>query len=417
MNSMQHNRRDRSAAPALPAQALRGGPSPAAQGWRAPAWHTAVLYRVEALRFTPVSRLAALAGRLDSLAQLGITVLELAGPAAAAVLADPTGSDELATLRDAAHRRGIALTLALAGDVRTPSGASTAIRQVLHALEDCGLDGVRLEGGLLHAGTRAGRVRAAIAAAVRRGCGRRRKVYLTLGAPAEGDRSMASGLPAGFDARWHVGMQAALRAMLRPGAPAADAGYGAASPQARLCRALARGIEPSLPCTAAIVGLQATGVDFASAQRHGVPAVNAAALAAARALLLLGPAPPQLVQGEEWDAPGDPRPEPHAVQMLDQCRRLLAVRHRDIVQLLPGLRRGACVPGRDGGAFALDWRLADGSALHLLANLTPVPRPAPRHPAGRLLFATHPNIRAAVARNELEPWSVTWLLERTRFEH
>jgi hypothetical protein len=32
--------------------------------------------------------------------------------------------------------------------------------------------------------------------------------------------------------------------------------------------------------------------------------------------------------------------------------------------------------------------------------------------AGRLIFATHPNIRAAMKRNELAPWSVTWLLER-----
>jgi hypothetical protein len=30
------------------------------------------------------------------------------------------------------------------------------------------------------------------------------------------------------------------------------------------------------------------------------------------------------------------------------------------------------------------------------------------------LFATHPNIRGAVSRNELSPWSVTWLLERPR---
>jgi hypothetical protein len=34
--------------------------------------------------------------------------------------------------------------------------------------------------------------------------------------------------------------------------------------------------------------------------------------------------------------------------------------------------------------------------------------------AGRMIFATHPNIRAAMKRNELAPWSVTWLLERGR---
>jgi hypothetical protein len=31
-----------------------------------------------------------------------------------------------------------------------------------------------------------------------------------------------------------------------------------------------------------------------------------------------------------------------------------------------------------------------------------------------MIFATHPGIRAALTRNELAPWSVTWLLERSR---
>ena len=35
-------------------------------------------------------------------------------------------------------------------------------------------------------------------------------------------------------------------------------------------------------------------------------------------------------------------------------------------------------------------------------------------PAGRVIYATHPNIRGAVKRNSLEPWSVTWLFERTQ---
>jgi hypothetical protein len=31
--------------------------------------------------------------------------------------------------------------------------------------------------------------------------------------------------------------------------------------------------------------------------------------------------------------------------------------------------------------------------------------------AGRVLFATHPGVRASLARNELAPWSVLWLVE------
>jgi hypothetical protein len=30
------------------------------------------------------------------------------------------------------------------------------------------------------------------------------------------------------------------------------------------------------------------------------------------------------------------------------------------------------------------------------------------------VYATHPNIRSAVKRNSIEPWSVTWLFERAR---
>ena len=50
--------------------------------------------------------------------------------------------------------------------------------------------------------------------------------------------------------------------------------------------------------------------------------------------------------------------------------------------------------------------------LHLIANLTERAVPLVRPVAGRLIFATHPNIRGATKRNELAPWSVTWLLER-----
>ncbi len=50
--------------------------------------------------------------------------------------------------------------------------------------------------------------------------------------------------------------------------------------------------------------------------------------------------------------------------------------------------------------------------LHLIANLSRDTAATVRQPAGRILFATHPNIRDAVTRNELAPWSVTWLYER-----
>jgi 1,4-alpha-glucan branching enzyme len=191
------------------------------------------------------------------------------------------------------------------------------------------------------------------------------------------------------------------------------------------------------------------------------------ALRAATSILLLSPSPPLLFMGDEWQAPepfnyfcdfepeladkvreGRKRefsrfekfsgagelatlPDPtssatfegsrlnwrvlqergHA-DALDQFQRLLAIRQRDIVPLIPRIHGGTCMKLQPNGAFAVDWRLEDGSILHLLANLTDHGVPVVGRVAGRLIFATHPNIRAATQRNELAPWSVTWLLER-----
>jgi hypothetical protein len=98
--------------------------------------------------------------------------------------------------------------------------------------------------------------------------------------------------------------------------------------------------------------------------------------------------------------------------ILDQFQRLLAIRQRDIVPLIPRIQGGTCIKLEASGAFAVDWALDDGSILHLLANLTDHAVPVVGRVAGRLIFSTHPNIRAATTRNELAPWSVTWLLER-----
>ena len=185
------------------------------------------------------------------------------------------------------------------------------------------------------------------------------------------------------------------------------------------------------------------------------------ALRAAAAILLLAPSPPMLFMGEEWGAlepfpyfcdfepgladkvregrlrefahfqgsvpdPGDAATFASAhlewsrltkathARMFDHYRRLLAIRQRDIVPLLPRILGGACVAFDPGGAFAVDFRLRDEGVLHLLANLKDNSAPVIGRPAGRMIFATHPGIRAALARNELAPWSVTWLLERSR---
>jgi maltooligosyltrehalose trehalohydrolase len=232
----------------------------------------------------------------------------------------------------------------------------------------------------------------------------------------------------------------------------------------------ARG-EPSrhLPPTAFVIFLQNHDQigNRALGERLSHIVKNEDAIRAATAVLLLAPSAPMLFMGEEWAAPEpfpyfcDFQPElaqavragrqrefarfakfsspehaalipdptdaktvaaarldwgklaqPGHAKWLDHYRRLLAVRRRDIVPLIPQIRSGVCVKLEANGAFAVDWQLDKGAILHLLANLTDRPVPVVGRAAGRMIFSTHPNIRRATKRNELAPWSVTWLLER-----
>jgi maltooligosyltrehalose trehalohydrolase len=227
--------------------------------------------------------------------------------------------------------------------------------------------------------------------------------------------------------------------------------------------------EPSaaLPPTAFINFLQNHDQigNRAFGERLGTLVANEAALRAAAAIVLLAPAPPMLFMGEEWEAvqpfpyfcdfgpelaakvregrrrefarferfrdaldrlPDATNPattrsavldwhalaEPRHARAFDHHRRLLALRRREIAPLIPKIRSARCIRLETSGAFAVDWGLVDGATLHLLANLTDATVPLVARMAGRLIFATHPGIRRAVTRNELEPWSVTWLLSR-----
>jgi hypothetical protein len=100
-------------------------------------------------------------------------------------------------------------------------------------------------------------------------------------------------------------------------------------------------------------------------------------------------------------------------RVLTHYRRLLTIRSRDVVPLLPHIGPGRCRGVLESGAFAVDWT-AGHQVLHLLANLGAAPAPLPAPAAGRVLFATHPGVRSTLARNELPAWSVLWLLEQRR---
>ncbi len=284
----------------------------------------------------------------------------------------------------------------------------------------------------------------------------------------------AAGGGRAYDAQWnddvhhclHVLLTGESRRLLRrlrdaasaAARPRAGAGLRLSGRDLALPRRTARG-EPSahLPPTAFVTFLQNHDQigNRALGERLTSLVTDEATLRAVSALLLLAPGPPLLFMGEEWAAaepfpwfcdfepqlarevsghrqrefPGSPDPSAAATferarldwnalahgsqaRMLSHYRRLLAVRRREIVPLIPLLRAGRCLHAGDGdGVLAVEWA-GGGQVLHLIANLSAQAAPLPRPPAGRLIFATHADAGAAPGRDELAPWGVLWLLER-----
>lgn len=187
------------------------------------------------------------------------------------------------------------------------------------------------------------------------------------------------------------------------------------------------------------------------------------ALEAAAALLLLGPQIPLLFMGEEWAASapflfftdfegdladavregrrkefahfpafadeatraripdpndratfqasipdlGEGKKEPHA-SVLALYRRLLALRHAEVIPRLPGTRAlGAAVVGP--AAVVARWRMGDGAVLTLAANFGEAPAAA--QAAGPVLFEGKPGAAAALGTGTLPPRCCVALLE------
>jgi malto-oligosyltrehalose trehalohydrolase len=107
----------------------------------------------------------------------------------------------------------------------------------------------------------------------------------------------------------------------------------------------------------------------------------------------------------DWAAPGR---EPHET-WLQLTTQLLAVRHREIVPRLPGMSARGFELGEDGD-LQVAWDCADGSRVHLIANLTPGAIQGPRHARGRILYTTDPDFGAALTGSGLAPWTVVWSL-------
>jgi malto-oligosyltrehalose trehalohydrolase len=501
--------------------------------WRGRPWHESVLYELHVGTFSPEGTFAGVEAKLDHLAELRITAIELMpiadfpgergwgydGVLPFAPKAAYGRPHELKSLIAAAHRRRISVFLDVVynhfgpeGNYlgkyapqffttrhMTPWGAAVNfdgegsrtvrdffIHNTLYWLEEYHLDGLRYDA--VHAIRDDSRphILAEIAARARAGPGRERRIHLVLENAANETRFL--GPPEGadtFDAQWDDDVHHCLHVILTHESDGYYRDY-ASHAHALLCRCLAEGfayqgefsahedgprgeVSSHLPPTAFVTFLQNHDQigNRALGERLGQVTLSEDALRAAVAVLLLAPLPPLLFMGEEWAATepfpyfcefepelatrvrdGRRRefarfakfqspdalariPDPTAAatfasarldwsqlgtarhaRMLEHYRRLLALRKRDIIPRIPQIREGTCIKLDANGAFAVDWALADGAVLHLLANLTDRAVPLLGRATGRLIFATHPNIRATMARSELSPWSVTWLISR-----
>ena len=502
--------------------------------WHGRPWHEAVIYELHIGAFSPEGDFTGVEQRLDHLAQLGITVIELMP------IADFPGKrgwgydgvlpfapesayghpDQLKSLIAAAHRRRMSVVLDVVYNHFGPEGnylgayapqffterhhtpwgaalnfdgdASKAVREffihnALYWLEEYRFDGLRLDAVHAIADDSEVHILTEIAAAIRTRVQGKRHIHLILENGANQARFLgAPGESNTFDAQWDDDVHHCLHTILTGENDGYYSDYGD-QPHARLCRGLAEGFvyqgefsaheggprgEPSahLPSTAFVNFLQNHDQigNRPLGERLGQLVRNSHALRAAAAIVLLAPSPPMLFMGEEWNStrpfpyfcdfeaglaervragrrqefarferfrdpreaariPDPTRPEtfaaarldwneadaPNHREWLDFHRRLIAVRQREIIPRIPDIGRGRCLKLAANGSFAVDWTLRDGSVLHLLANLAGHPVPLVGRAAGRMIFSTHPNIRAAASRNELAPWSVTWLLERS----
>jgi maltooligosyltrehalose trehalohydrolase len=492
-------------------------------GWLGRPWEEAVIYELHVGTFSPEGTYAGVQNRLDYLAGLGVTAIELMP------LADFPGGrgwgydgvlpyapesaygrpGDLKRLVDAAHARGLMIMLDVVynhfgpdgndlhayapqfftarystpwGDAIDFEGSRTVrdffVHNALYWLEEYRFDGLRFDAvHAIHDASRPDIVEE-IADRVRAGPGREREIHLVL----ENDLNRARYLgPCRHTAQWNDDIHHCFHVLLTGEADGYYSDY-ADRPAARLGRCLTQGFayqgepsafrggeprgEPSahLPPTAFVSFLQNHDQVGNRALGERISRLAPArALAAAAAVLLLAPSPPLVFMGEEFAAatpflffcnfsgelaravtegrrrefagfekfrdpaaaaaipdPGDSLTferskldwaslarAPHA-DSLALYRRLLELRRREIVPLVPAMR-GGTASWREIGKRALEARWPSGDArLVLLANLGDAPQRLDSPAAGRLIYSSDRAL--AAGSTSLPAWSAAWLV-------
>jgi 1,4-alpha-glucan branching enzyme/maltooligosyltrehalose trehalohydrolase len=109
-----------------------------------------------------------------------------------------------------------------------------------------------------------------------------------------------------------------------------------------------------------------------------------------------------------WDESGR---EPHQ-HWLDYHRELLRIRRRYICPRLSGMFPGSArYRLLNDRALTVQWRLNDGSALTLAANLGNAPASADCSCNGEILFVSDSRVNKKLRQDNLNPWSVIFYLE------
>jgi malto-oligosyltrehalose trehalohydrolase len=487
--------------------------------WRGRPWYEAVFLETHVGTFTPEGTFRAAIEKLDHVAAIGITAIELMPVADffgrrnwgydGVLLFAPDSAygrpEDLKALVDAAHRRGLMVFLDVvynhfgpegnylgqyapqfftshhttpwgdAIDYRVPQVRQFVIDNALHWLERYRLDGLRLDA--VHALAEPGEPailtdlsRAVGALAAYSG----RHIHLVL----ENDDNCAAFLdpnqepPAGkYRAQWNDDYHHAWHALLTRESHGYYRDYR--EPRRQIARSLAEGFiyqgepseyrkgaargEPSghLP-PAAFVNFVQNHDQIGNRARgeRSESLASSPAVEAALAILLLAPMPPLMFMGEEWgathpfpffcdfhdelgeavrqgrrsefaEAYADPSidvPDPlteatfqSAVldwsvlererhrRRLDLVRDLLRVRRDHITPRLVGLKNAQGYAEFAGEVLRARWRLADGSMLRLLANLSERAGARPGDYSGAPIWGGAPPV-------SLPPWSIHWTI-------